>query len=685
MATRRWQIFYGHHIPHNVVWFLCLYQVVYQVVTTAKGTPDNGYVIQTTKSNWWDASREGCEEFGGNLYIPPSLESHQDLAAILDPGQTYWIGAMEYSTWTWTYDESPLYEHTGYERFPSSGKPTEIEGNTAFHCHLNCGKRYTRIGLSGKACYCLVDEGYQTNVGKTVTEVRCPGNYDEWCGDDRGVSVYEIVDIDITLASQGQCVYAKKNPNVHHYYSSFHNDNNCSTMRSLAFTGNAPSPGRCAGTTCVEHGLRSWDSSEARRRLLKVSGANLDDLTDAMTYNYYQHNYYTYWIGLRRLYRRVWINGSHVKMDNDIHTDRFCLSINKSKQNATTLLWSLCTHSLKAVCQVGTQSTSFSTSTTTSHPSASTSSPPLPTEAGTTLEATSSSSAHATSTFSNATSDYQGLNTGTLIGISIACVVILAMTMAAIVIMKRHRLLFFEANPTTDTTDNVGYDNRAYATMFEDDHIYDTITEHQGRHGQSHLPVATVKPILHIYVNDPQLDKDEGYNVLSQCSSVVPSSVKPYDHVIVGGDGTVIGADYDRVTITNDPPKFNSNVCLDDNGDENEYISLKDDLVPVDDRKANPEEFDRADDRNHTIPDAGTKFDQHQNRRVAEPVYQNISQIGQSVNDDDEIRTGNVNGNVMTSHDGCYCNIGPASETDIAKNKEDGRHPIHQSPAATDA
>ncbi|XP_067681641.1 uncharacterized protein [Haliotis asinina] len=679
MASRGCQAHYRRPTPHIWTWCLCL--LMYRVLTTVIGIPHTENIIQTTRSSWWNSAL-GCEGLGGKLYIPPSFESHQDLEAILDPGKTYWIGAMEYSTWTWTSDNSPLYEHTGYIQFPPSGKPTEIQGNAAFLCHLRCGKTYTRVGLSGKSCYCLVDKGYHTNIGKTVTEVRCPGNYDEWCGDGKGVSVYEIVDIDITQAPDGQCVYAKKNKKGSNLYSSsFHNDGNCSTQRSLAYTqtDGVPSSGRCRGSSCVEHGYRSWDQSEARYTLLKVSDANLDDLTDAMAYFAFSHNYYTYWIGLRRLYRRVWINGSDVNLGNGVHNDQHCLSIHKSLYNHTHLSWNPCDHLQMSVCQVArtlSSSTISDYSTMTSTPTSSPTCTPVA-ETGTSPGTDSPSTTHVK--FTTSSSAIVQLNTGIRIGISVVCVAILAVTVAVFMTIKRRKLLFFGKKPKIYSDVSARFENSAYTTSSEE-HIYDTVTEYPERHSQPPIPVATVRPMSNVYVNVPK-SKEEGYDVLSQCSSFFPPSVKPYDRVVMGGDGTVSHGGYDRARISNGRPKFNSSLGLDDNGcpDQNEKINHEDDPRQVENgHSAKPA---RADDKNPTIPGSQMTYGQHQNRRVADPVYVNVSPRQQNFSNDGYVNMENVCRNAIPSHNRCYSNNGQVVGTEIAIEKDGRQRPRE----ATDA
>ncbi|XP_067681642.1 uncharacterized protein [Haliotis asinina] len=582
---------------------------MYRVLTTVIGIPHTENIIQTTRSSWWNSAL-GCEGLGGKLYIPPSFESHQDLEAILDPGKTYWIGAMEYSTWTWTSDNSPLYEHTGYIQFPPSGKPTEIQGNAAFLCHLRCGKTYTRVGLSGKSCYCLVDKGYHTNIGKTVTEVRCPGNYDEWCGDGKGVSVYEIVDIDITQAPDGQCVYAKKNKKGSNLYSSsFHNDGNCSTQRSLAYTQ----------------------------------------------------------------------TGSDVNLGNGVHNDQHCLSIHKSLYNHTHLSWNPCDHLQMSVCQVArtlSSSTISDYSTMTSTPTSSPTCTPVA-ETGTSPGTDSPSTTHVK--FTTSSSAIVQLNTGIRIGISVVCVAILAVTVAVFMTIKRRKLLFFGKKPKIYSDVSARFENSAYTTSSEE-HIYDTVTEYPERHSQPPIPVATVRPMSNVYVNVPK-SKEEGYDVLSQCSSFFPPSVKPYDRVVMGGDGTVSHGGYDRARISNGRPKFNSSLGLDDNGcpDQNEKINHEDDPRQVENgHSAKPA---RADDKNPTIPGSQMTYGQHQNRRVADPVYVNVSPRQQNFSNDGYVNMENVCRNAIPSHNRCYSNNGQVVGTEIAIEKDGRQRPRE----ATDA
>lgn len=65
----------------------------------------SGVEYQTLNtSKWWDAA-QGCEEFGGQLYVPGSEDIPQDLMDALDEDELYWVGAVKNSKWIWTCEQ----------------------------------------------------------------------------------------------------------------------------------------------------------------------------------------------------------------------------------------------------------------------------------------------------------------------------------------------------------------------------------------------------------------------------------------------------------------------------------------------------------------------------------------------------------------------------------------------------
>ncbi|XP_067682700.1 uncharacterized protein [Haliotis asinina] len=155
-------------------------------VTISSGTK---YLSITENQNtWWDARRNCETEHERDLYIAYKEPLPSVLDGILNNNTFYWVGAMRYSTWIWTVDESPLYSYVGYS-VPDSGAKT-LSGNSVYACHLACKNKDRTFGLNGNKCYCLGKTYEATNT--SAEEMQCPGNLDEKCGTGTGMSVYTL-------------------------------------------------------------------------------------------------------------------------------------------------------------------------------------------------------------------------------------------------------------------------------------------------------------------------------------------------------------------------------------------------------------------------------------------------------------------------------------------------------------
>ncbi|XP_046582268.1 uncharacterized protein LOC124289687 [Haliotis rubra] len=109
--------------------------------------------ITETENTWWDARRNCTTEHERDLYIADKEPLPSVLDGILNNDTFYWVGAMRYSTWIWTADESPLYSYVGYSGSGPGSAAKYLPYNSVYECHLACTKMYKnrtfdRTGLS---------------------------------------------------------------------------------------------------------------------------------------------------------------------------------------------------------------------------------------------------------------------------------------------------------------------------------------------------------------------------------------------------------------------------------------------------------------------------------------------------------------------------------------------------------
>ncbi|XP_046578249.1 uncharacterized protein LOC124285982 [Haliotis rubra] len=229
-------------------------------------------------------------------------------------------------------------------------KPSTIDDNSPFMCNVRCGNNSGLFGLKGRSCYCLGDGSKLRGLtveNMTHTEIRCPGDYNELCGDDKRISVYAG---DMTsISSSGTCGYVRKISDSH-VKSQLHLDDDCTKKRFYAYkeqTGETSmgSRLRCRGGVCVSNTTESWtDAVWKTRGLLKVTDANRESLYSAMHYR-------DYWIGLRRRQEYKWINGNSVARNMSRHyLDKRCLAVRRDDSHVH-VAWYPCSDTYRAVCQ----------------------------------------------------------------------------------------------------------------------------------------------------------------------------------------------------------------------------------------------------------------------------------------------------------------------------------------------
>ncbi|XP_067681060.1 uncharacterized protein [Haliotis asinina] len=319
-------------------------------------TEDDSYVSYKTEntSSWWVAANTVCTRSGGHLFVPQKSSSLDDLTNLLDENKVYWVGGFQYSSLIWTEDASRYYMRLGstVDVYGSYVKPSTIDNNSPLTCNVKCGNNSGLFGLKGRSCYCLGHRSRQRMLrlnieNMTNTAIRCPGDYNELCGDDTRISVY--AGDAITISNSGTCGYVRKIKGNTRKLQ-LHLDDDCTRERFYAYTkpaGETSVPGglRCHRDVCVGNTNITWPDADWKTRgLLKVTDANRGALYDVMYYN-------EYWIGLKRLEEYKWINGNSVPRNmTRRYLDKRCLGIRRDSSRVN-MAWYSCSDTYRAVCQ----------------------------------------------------------------------------------------------------------------------------------------------------------------------------------------------------------------------------------------------------------------------------------------------------------------------------------------------
>ncbi|XP_046567765.1 uncharacterized protein LOC124276135 [Haliotis rubra] len=227
------------------------------------------------------------------------------------------------------------------------------DNNSAFTCRLSCGSYYGLFGLKGYNCYCLGLLSTQLKLKivhkRRATEIRCPGDYNDLCGDDTTVTVYRRdKTTNVNISPSGRCGYAEKNrhTNKKQDYLSYHLTEDCEkTKKFSACKKTTGFPfSNCSGNVCVANRASTWEEARSDCRLVKVTDANRKNLLTVMKFA-------AYWIGLRRVTEWRWINGIPVEMKftrEDI--SRQCLAA-RHVGGILSMDWYNCSEKYPAVCQ----------------------------------------------------------------------------------------------------------------------------------------------------------------------------------------------------------------------------------------------------------------------------------------------------------------------------------------------
>ncbi|XP_067682037.1 uncharacterized protein [Haliotis asinina] len=491
------------------------------------------YNITTSESSWWTAALSGCSQFGGRLYIPRSQSFPDVLLPQMQLGVNYWIGAVKYPTWIWTAGQSTLYTHIGYMRISTYRPVSYLEGNCVLTCYQHCKERYTTIGLRGNECYCVENVSFAEQSDHF--QVRCPGNYDEFCGDDNGVSLYKRENF-ITIPSPiDKCGYASESTAESRklssyscysyrslYYVTIYLENNCDNGKGAAYEDTHLRDyffRTCSRNICLSEQYNTFEKSKLKCNLVKVSRTNIENLCYAMEQD---NSWNTYWVGLQRRSEQKWINGSDMGLHAlDYYDDvlPLCLAVSRTYQGIQ-FHWTECSHRHTSICEtmkVRTTKPPAGMSThTTNTPSLPSSGPSSSPDIGypTSIQATSTDH-----TERNATSIQQpSSNIGTYVGCSIAAAAV-AVSLVVLIISYRRRLLCFKDKGSVPYRGHVnfhaGVDNATYtgAVAPSDDQggINMSVSSNISPH-YSVIPIATVTPNNHVHLTSSRQDAENHYN-----------------------------------------------------------------------------------------------------------------------------------------------------------------------------
>ncbi|XP_041372378.1 uncharacterized protein LOC121385675 isoform X2 [Gigantopelta aegis] len=312
----------------------------------------------TNAMDWWTAANSGCDDVGVLL-----VRGHisQRLKRKMVTRQRYWVGALEvYTPWKWTEDNTTLLTLKGsLDVSLITDWDYTLDANEPYLCYETCDGG--PVGLQGQYCYCL-DE--TVNVSTHVKEIRCPGSFNQYCGSELKVSVYDIDipgRVSFTPSTDANCGY------VYYYYGYDGNMlglslGDCNTRKYYACPGDdfyyrgSKICNHGSQRVCVSTYKSTWRNamSECNNKLVKLKNEVMPDLLNltSRTGNYKK----SYWIGLLRYRTPKWIDG--FQFSEDVHgSNRLkslaCVAMYKSYYSGNiyyerTSCWSR----LPAICQI---------------------------------------------------------------------------------------------------------------------------------------------------------------------------------------------------------------------------------------------------------------------------------------------------------------------------------------------
>ncbi|XP_048259774.1 uncharacterized protein LOC125384463 isoform X2 [Haliotis rufescens] len=413
--------------------------------------------------------------------------------------------------------------------------------NSVWKCHLYCSS-YSSMGMQGNTCYCL-HEGYGTGSSST-TENRCPGNFDELCGNVDGISVYKLENIRFTQQRGGRCAYVVRTyARLTTYTSSYRA---CGIqLRRYAYYFDDMNSDDCGGSGCVllSYDTYTWTGADKKFNLVKLTTPVQNNLQK-------MQNNYGYWIGLYKPVHRKWINGQRApkfngyKKFSGTDPDTLCLTVYKLRDGSTRLYWIACGLGQRWICEnvkESITSTKITPTSLSSHPSsASTVSEDVSTVPG----------SHSSNRSSPADAGgYIGLGVGSVV------LVVLAVLIVVFLLRRQEKLCFERRDGNQPIHFTSGAENTTYGLAVQAqtaNGAYSVITPPDIDRTSTSPTVRTaiVRPNAHndnIYINTSQINDEDEYNVLSESDNskkVMPHG-NPYNHLSGPDRGNKSTGDYD--------------------------------------------------------------------------------------------------------------------------------------------
>ncbi|XP_041372373.1 uncharacterized protein LOC121385671 isoform X2 [Gigantopelta aegis] len=262
--------------------------------------------VNTTKMSWWDAAKSACED--GVLL--PHFNISWNLFTAMDEMTYYWVGALEvYTPWKWTEDISLLFVIRGSLNVSDYSRIT-VHDNEPYRCYTKCKRG--PVGLQGKYCYCL-----NRNIDTTthVEEIRCPGSYEQFCGSESTMSVYNL-DIPGSLpflpTDYSTCGYFYGR---YRRYYRLKFDKSCENDMYYACPESAfriTNSRKCYNEVCISRKKKKWQYAmkDCGNNLIKLTTNTTQTLKTliSQTASKWIGTHSKHWIGLERHVTRKWIN-----------------------------------------------------------------------------------------------------------------------------------------------------------------------------------------------------------------------------------------------------------------------------------------------------------------------------------------------------------------------------------------
>ncbi|XP_041379370.1 uncharacterized protein LOC121392031, partial [Gigantopelta aegis] len=316
----------------------------------------------TEKMPWWDAANFGCDFEKGILL--PHNNIPQKLKSKMKAWKKYWVGALEvYTPWKWTEDKSSIFlaigslNVSGYEDTLNI-----INANDPYLCHKLCSNG--NVGLQGRYCYCL-----RHKITPSVTHsgnIRCPGSFDQYCGDENSMTVYDVdapQNLTFDHHNQPTCgyLYTETDDNDYIYKLTF--TRNCENKFYYACPKTALDSNNreCDHNVCISTNKATWRHAmnTCKNKLFKLTTDVMKHLQTVISnsngWNWWS-NTKLYWIGLTRNRKCKWINGTDFAKDLLYYSERpsiqECIAVYRTYSGHLRFIPKQCSTELRAFCQL---------------------------------------------------------------------------------------------------------------------------------------------------------------------------------------------------------------------------------------------------------------------------------------------------------------------------------------------